>query len=57
MVLLAWRVGEGEEVIISISEVKWPALLWLPLLPLPFERGLRCRKVPFVWAMKSRAYL
>lgn len=56
MVLLAWIVGEGEEVIISISEVEWPSPL-LPLLPLALERGLRCKKVPFVWARKSRAYL
>ena len=54
-VVLAWRVGEGEEDIISISEGEWPPPLLLLLLPL--ERGLRCRKVPFVWARKSRAYL
>lgn len=56
-VTLAWRVGEGEEVIISISQGEWQLLPLLLLLLLPLAIGLRKREVPFVWARNSRAYL
>lgn len=63
----ACRVGEGEELIISMSQVlPLPlalalALPLLPaLLPLPMANKVRCERlvqVLLVWARKVRAYL
>ena len=63
--LPACRVGEGDELIISMSKVlPLPLPLPLPLLPaplpLPMANKVRCERlvqVLLVWARKVRAYL